>query len=270
MLIVCPSCASEYSIDPAQIGAEGRKVRCAACRTIWRVVPEPTPELPPAGAPDAGLDPFMTAETGLAEAVDDGPPSVSMEAEHARAAFGGETPTPSARPRRRSRAVAPRRASEGGRRRTAVAAALGVALVIGLIVGRTHVVRAMPDTAALYAALRLPVNLRGLEFRNVRSQLATGGSAPLLAIEGAIVNVTGEDIPVPPLAFTIRNDNGQALYTWRDEPPRATLAPGETVSFRARLASPPSDGRDVLVRFVPPDQPLDLPQQGSLAPRTGA
>jgi hypothetical protein len=33
-------------------------------------------------------------------------------------------------------------------------------------------------------------------------------------------------------------------------PPRATLPPGEAVSFRSRLASPPTDGRDVLVRFV--------------------
>src|SRR5829696_7543257 len=40
MLIVCPSCASEYIIDPAQIGADGRTVRCAACRGTFFVLGE--------------------------------------------------------------------------------------------------------------------------------------------------------------------------------------------------------------------------------------
>jgi predicted Zn finger-like uncharacterized protein len=35
MLIVCPSCASEYTIDPAKLGADGRRLKCASCRNIW-------------------------------------------------------------------------------------------------------------------------------------------------------------------------------------------------------------------------------------------
>lgn len=37
MLIVCPSCASRYSIDDDKIGASGRKVRCASCRSDFFV-----------------------------------------------------------------------------------------------------------------------------------------------------------------------------------------------------------------------------------------
>ncbi len=33
MLIVCPSCASRYSIDDEKIGPDGKTVRCASCRT---------------------------------------------------------------------------------------------------------------------------------------------------------------------------------------------------------------------------------------------
>jgi predicted Zn finger-like uncharacterized protein len=40
MLIVCPSCASEYTIDPAKLGAEGRTLRCAICRDTWFVSPD--------------------------------------------------------------------------------------------------------------------------------------------------------------------------------------------------------------------------------------
>ncbi len=37
MLIVCPYCASRYSIDDAKIGQDGRKVRCASCRADFFV-----------------------------------------------------------------------------------------------------------------------------------------------------------------------------------------------------------------------------------------
>jgi predicted Zn finger-like uncharacterized protein len=40
MLIVCPSCASEYTIDPTKLGADGRTVRCALCRHTWAATPD--------------------------------------------------------------------------------------------------------------------------------------------------------------------------------------------------------------------------------------
>ena len=40
MLIVCPSCASEYTIDPEKLGADGRTVRCALCRDTWFAAPD--------------------------------------------------------------------------------------------------------------------------------------------------------------------------------------------------------------------------------------
>jgi predicted Zn finger-like uncharacterized protein len=36
MLIVCPSCATSYDVEPASLGASGRQVRCVRCRTVWR------------------------------------------------------------------------------------------------------------------------------------------------------------------------------------------------------------------------------------------
>lgn len=43
MLITCPSCASEYVIDPAHLRPSGRTVRCASCRTTFFAEPEPDP-----------------------------------------------------------------------------------------------------------------------------------------------------------------------------------------------------------------------------------
>src|SRR5665647_2624796 len=35
MLIVCPSCATSYLINPDSVGSAGRAVRCARCKTVW-------------------------------------------------------------------------------------------------------------------------------------------------------------------------------------------------------------------------------------------
>src|SRR5919197_5331957 len=34
MLIVCPTCATSYRVQATAIGATGREVRCARCRTL--------------------------------------------------------------------------------------------------------------------------------------------------------------------------------------------------------------------------------------------
>jgi predicted Zn finger-like uncharacterized protein len=62
MLLVCPTCASEYRIDPAKLGAGGRRVRCSSCQTDWFASPD-----------DAQTPPDHSREPGRAErsALDD-------------------------------------------------------------------------------------------------------------------------------------------------------------------------------------------------------
>ena len=54
---------------------------------------------------------------------------------------------------------------------------------------------------------------------------------------------------VPRLRFSLRNASGQEIYTWTALPSRSILEPGERLDFHSRLASPPADAVDVLVRF---------------------
>ena len=39
MLIVCPSCATSYQVEPTAVGENGRSVRCARCRNVWFATP---------------------------------------------------------------------------------------------------------------------------------------------------------------------------------------------------------------------------------------
>jgi predicted Zn finger-like uncharacterized protein len=128
-----------------------------------------------------------------------------------------------------------------------------LALIItnAILVGwRGDVVRILPQTASFYATLGLPVNLRGLAFDGVTTTTEQHEGVPILVVEGSVVNDSRKIVDVPRLKFVVRNSANEEIYSWTAVAPRATLPPGEAVSFRSRLASPPTDSRDVLVRFV--------------------
>jgi hypothetical protein len=124
-----------------------------------------------------------------------------------------------------------------------------VALNASLIAWRLDVVRLLPQTASIYAAIGLPVNLRGLAFDSVRMSRAEHEGIGVLVVEGSIVNVTGRPVEVPRLRLAVRNEARNEVYSWTALPNRSILAPGETLPFRSRLASPPADASEVQVRF---------------------
>lgn len=139
-----------------------------------------------------------------------------------------------------------------------------VAVIFGatsLIAMRERIVRIAPPMASAYRALGLRVNLAGLELRDVHSRIVMDGARRVLVTEGEIVNVRREPNKVPPLTLAVRGPNGLDRYAWTAPTPKSRLEPGEKVAFRARLASPPEDGAEVLVRFAkleekkPPAEP---------------
>jgi hypothetical protein len=51
------------------------------------------------------------------------------------------------------------------------------------------------------------------------------------------------------LRLSIRNNKGREVYAWTALPERSVLASRETLLFHSRLASPPPEAGDVVVRF---------------------
>jgi predicted Zn finger-like uncharacterized protein len=130
-------------------------------------------------------------------------------------------------------------------------AILALIIADAVLVGwRNDVVRILPQTASFYSMLGLPVNLRGLALDGVTTTTEQHEGMPILVVEGSVVNDSRKIVDVPRLKFVVRNSANEEIYSWTAVAPRATLPPGEAVSFRSRLASPPTDSRDVLVRFV--------------------
>jgi predicted Zn finger-like uncharacterized protein len=306
MLIVCPSCATSYDVDPASLSPGGRQVRCARCRTVWQAhlshadklvlaaaalgpVEDDVPpaaeaatqqaaeagvsarlesmrralDEPVAGAPtaafDGGGDASDEIERGYADEIE-APPivPVDLDREPARRTRDRlpalEPDKPSGAQDIESVAARRTRAQRGALRwplSRLQTGMLALALLDVILVGwRKDVVRALPQTASFYSLIGLPVNLRGLVFDSVATLTEQHEGVPILVVEGNVVNTTRKNEDVPRLKFILRNAAQHEIYSWTAVPVRASLPPGEGEGFRTRLASPPADARDVVVRFV--------------------
>src|SRR4051794_32404530 len=272
MLIVCPTCATNYQIAPAALGA-GRNVRCAQCKNTWFATAEPVleqaalaPVLADAGAaPDGFASPPIQDVLPPAPPVPDNPfaiadapplvPGDPPESESTEAKFDPGVPDkPETIAAKRGR----HETTESKDRRSMLRRLFSLPMLIivmlatllGALNWRTTVVRQVPQTASLYAAIGLPVNLRGLFFQDVKSRNDFEDGTSVLVIEGTIVNLTTRTLDVPRLRFGLRNASGHEVYAWTAQPTKSTLGSGNGLPFRARLASPPADGRDVIVRFL--------------------
>lgn len=256
MLIVCPTCASQYELDAAKLGPEGRKVRCASCKNAWHVDPVVAlPEPPSAEETQAELAEELARSAAIEAEIS------ALAAESAEKAAVEEVeadPADVVAPSlgRRKRGVVKGRVSKmaGSRGRSAMmpaAAALAGLVLLGLTVWqRQAVVRVAPQLAGVFEMAGLPVNVRGLTLTAIESGLVDDGANRFLVVEGDVTNVTRSKASVPLIEVAVRDAAGATLYTWTAEPPRASLEPAELVRFRARLAAPPESGRSVRVRFT--------------------
>jgi predicted Zn finger-like uncharacterized protein len=212
--------------------------------------PEPVPEQPVLA--DAAASPAFGPDTPGAEpvvAITDAPPLAPAEPDAGALPadpVGEDIETVAAR---LAAAEASRYRFRWPLSRWPTAVVLLLLLNAALIGLRLQVVQRLPQTASLYAAVGMPVNLRGLIFANVTTEKEANDGVQVLMIEGVIVNTTTRAAPVPRLRFAARNEHGHEIYTWTARPPRDELAPGATLAFRSRLASPPPEAHDVLVRF---------------------
>jgi predicted Zn finger-like uncharacterized protein len=271
MHIICPDCTTTYAIELHTLGQAGRTVRCSRCKRVWLARPEDvrvSHALVPSTADDgaSGWTPAAataaTAATGAGAsfAQDQMPPVVESPP------ISAELPSePEIRPERevtvdaREVAKAPRRRRSSRARRAFAfrlpafslgtgCAAMG-ALAVALMVWRADVVRLLPQTATFYKLVGVEVNLRGLKFKDVKVSNETVEGKPVLVVEGVIVGEAKKPVELPRLRFSVRDAQGAEIYAWNAVLEQPVLKPGEKAWFKSRLASPPSEGRAIDVRF---------------------
>lgn len=132
-----------------------------------------------------------------------------------------------------------------------------VAVVGGLAAfayaGADLVVRGLPGTARYYAALGMPVNPRGLEFRDIAYEwkLDPRGK-PVIGISGKVTNVSNEPRPVSSVVFAFLDQDGLELFDWATSIRAKALPPGSSLPFASVVPVPADAVRKVEVRFAKP------------------
>lgn len=264
MQLACPACHTAFHIDPAALGADGRSVRCARCRNTWFARPAdlvPGPVMAEVSAD--GEANFSEGTEGPGPILPQVVPwndmvMVDIQSPSLAPGVPSVMSVPAVQPSPGGLAEPPGVAS--GRRKLAKSGSqqtrLGlVALLLGLIVvigvtAREPLVQAFPDLAGYYATIGMPVNLRGIEFRDLRTSHETQDGVPVLIIEGEIVNSTRQTKDIPRLRLSVTGADDQEVYSWTAQLPLESLGAREFLTFRSRLASPPEEGKQVNVRFL--------------------
>ncbi len=134
----------------------------------------------------------------------------------------------------------------------ALAAALG-SLAAFAALGSEYVARALPGTVPLYAAVGMPVNPRGLEFRDIAYEwkLDVRGK-PVIGISGKVTNVSTTPRPVSSVVFAFIDQEGLELFDWATSIRAKALQPGASLPFASVVPIPADAVRKVEVRFAKP------------------
>ncbi|WP_026868474.1 DUF3426 domain-containing protein [Inquilinus limosus] len=218
MIVTCPSCSTRYLVDPAAIGPDGRRVKCARCGHIWREsLVEPVPP-PPAEPQPVLVGPAAT--------------------QAAPSAVGHITNLPVV--------ITPRR-----RDGPAVGLALAVLLIGGLAgVGyfaRDSIVRFWPPAIRLYDTIGVPVTEpiqtgalgRGLVLRGLEVRRVAGNGAEQVVVTGRVENRALVTRPVPPIEVRLLDASRAVVARTPLVVTTETLAPDQSVQVAATVETPP-------------------------------
>ena len=128
--------------------------------------------------------------------------------------------------------------------------ALVILLAASAVIGRNEIVAGFPASAPLYQKLGLPITVDlGLAFEDIKSTRLEEGGISVLVVEGAVVNVTGSDRPVPPIRITLLDKGGRELQEELFRAKEQTLEPGAKTSFSGRVVVPADQARNFSITF---------------------
>ncbi|MEQ8355390.1 MAG: DUF3426 domain-containing protein [Kiloniellaceae bacterium] len=210
MIVSCPACESRFEVDQANLGFDGRTVRCGKCGNCWHQMPDNDPRA-------------AVAE----ESVPPPPPRRR----------------PAAPPRKRSRAplagwillllFVAGVAAGGWLERQRIVAQFPQLRDVYALLG-------IPLDSAGPRLLLSDVSLN--------SEVIGGDT--MISVRGVVTNPSDFKQAVPMLRAQLTNAAGDVLAEWTFEAPRAELDAGAAVDFETKTKNPPEGAQDLSITFV--------------------
>jgi hypothetical protein len=212
-------------------------VRCRSCSHRWHAAPEAATVAEDAAASAPPAAATTGARRGLAR------PELATLAPQPKVEPAPLPPPVTARPGRR-----------GGRAIGPVAWLSMLLLVLvgaALYLGRNQVVEALPMLAPYYQKVGIPVALRsGLELRNLTSSRSEEQGRAVLVVAGEIHNTADRERTLPRVRVALLDDSRTEIEFGLFHAEVATLAPGASASFEAKLLDPPAAAKTYAVSLA--------------------
>jgi predicted Zn finger-like uncharacterized protein len=207
MILQCPTCQARFLINDALVPAEGRTVRCGACKHSWLATPNPVPI--------EGVTPAKPANFAEALAV--------AEAEQAAAPQAEAAPAPASIP------AAPK-AKLRLRPFIAATAALAASVLIAAPLAYYPELKHSGAVNWLYDTLGWSVT-DGLAFAEVAMVREMHNGKTRFVLSGNVTNNAEVPRRLPSVRVTLKNREGEVMWSRHYDVDR-TVKPDEVYPFR--------------------------------------
>lgn len=244
MILKCPSCEAKYQIADGAIGASGRNVRCAACGHYWFQKPD-------------GIEEISILEKENAIKIKSEKPA-PIEKRKIGFSLNKKNEKPNS-PHQKMRARAHNKIKIS--QISAIAAGWFSAFFILFSLGflmvqnRVAIAKKWPKSASLFSAIGAPVNLYGLEIKNVSLSMGQDAQGPRLLVKASIQNIAANAKTVPYLRVTLFDGN-KKVVSWLVDPKVTVLEKGAKADFEGIRRDPPNGNLRAQISFS--EMPKDV------------
>lgn len=259
MILTCPACDTAFKVRESAVTSKGRKVRCSACGHAWLATRLPVPVSPRPAEPVSESQDWQSAPHYPGPHFERGQ---SRSEARVRLA-GAEPPQGQGMTEWQVAEQAEREQHKRPRRRKLFFLLLLLFIPLLAWLGREQIVRSVPGTSGLYAALGVEVAspLDGLSLQNINLLRRSLEGRDMVVVEGTVSNDGDRDVALPPLRAHLLDRSGNRVRSWTFEAERSRLAAGDSVLFHTQAEDTP-DAVTIDLDFLDSDE-SGTPRAGS-------